>query len=109
MCMPRNSGRSPVSNIPQTRDQLFTFAEKLRAIGLEEMAEELEGIINDGMYRHHVKERAPTRSRKMTPMVIRMIKLLNRQHPEWSTQEVGEKVGGNPGRVSEVLAGKWDD
>jgi hypothetical protein len=78
-------------------------------MGLPAMADALDEIVCSGMYRHYTKERAPVQSRKMTPMVVRIIKYMHTQHPSWSAQQIADQVGVNPGRVSEVLAGKWDD
>lgn len=61
------------------------------------------------MTRVYVKQKAPTKSRKMTPALARRIRSFYTRHPHMSVNEIGAHYGVNGGRVSEAIHGHWDD
>lgn len=68
-------------------------------------ADELE-LLADAISRRKRVTRAPVMSRPMSRAVASEVIELHYQHPEWPHYKIGQEVGVNPGRVSEVLAGK---
>lgn len=43
----------------------------------------------------------------MSAMIGNMVRLINSTHPSMSAQQIADRLGVNPGRVSEAIAGKW--
>ena len=97
-----------MSDIPLARDMLKCVTEELRAGGDPiACAAAVDMIIQDWMYRTRTKQRAPNRSVPMSAMIGNMVRLINATHPSMSAQQIADKLGVNPGRVSEAIAGKW--
>lgn len=62
------------------------------------------------MYRDKYKiVKGPRTSRRMTATLRDQIKSMCDHNPEMHTKDVAEKLGINQGRVTEVLAGKYDE
>jgi len=97
-----------VSDIPFSREMLFGLANDLQAND-PGTAQIIRMIISSYMYRVHTKPKAPVKSLKMTPLLAKTIKRLAASRPNLSAQQIANMVGVNPGRVSEAIAGKWDD
>jgi hypothetical protein len=81
--------------IPEIRERLKVIAEKS---GIEE----LHDLANE-MYRKSPVRRATKRSPSLTPELADKIKDYACQHPQDHLQDIAEKFGVNPGRVSESL------
>ena len=60
------------------------------------------------MYREAPNRRAPKTSKRMKIAHRDAIKRYADQHPEASTTHMATKFNVNAGRISEVIAGKWD-
>lgn len=95
--------------IPEARTELMRVADGLEAAGQTLVASEMRRIVNAHMYRQRVKSRkAPAVSPPVTPAIRDAIKAMDRSHQEMSVTDMANRFGINVGRVSEVLAGKYD-
>ena len=79
--------------IPQVQQRLMLLSKEIRALAKE-------------LSRRPARDKAPTRSKPITPARAASIRALKRLHPIWSYQAIANAVGVNAGRVSEVLNGK---
>lgn len=97
-----------MSDIPLAREMLKCVADDLREGGDPiGNAAAIEMIVSDWMYRTHTKPRAPVQSVPMNALLGNLARMISRQYPDRSTQQIAEALGVNPGRVSEAIAGKW--
>lgn len=97
-----------MSDIPLARDMLKCVADDLRDGGDPVAnAAAIEMIVRDWMYRTQSKPRAPVKSVPMNSLLGSLARMISRQHPDRSTQQIADSLGVNPGRVSEAIAGKW--
>lgn len=89
--------------IPKVRDHLLQIADDDRIpIGLRR---QIKRCVTDLYRRTHAK-RAKRRSVPNSPALQKEIRRLRKAHPDWSHQQIANKVKVNPGRISEVLYGK---
>lgn len=100
-----------MSNIPHAREIL------------EQLMKDLEGFETDlihirasvkaalrHMYRdRHKPIKGKRTSNRMTASLRDQIKLMCKHNPQMHTRDVAEKLNINQGRVTEVLAGKYDE
>ena len=96
-----------MSNVPLGREELIELAAEFREAGSTDVAERIEAIVFNRLFRKITKDRSPVKSVQMNAQVAWRIVHIHRRYPEKSTQEIAEMVGVNPGRVSEAIAGKW--
>lgn len=108
-----------MSNIPVAREKLENVEKELlnlahRFIAYKETdtlmlarAHVLDAL--DLMHRvQHKNEKAPRQSRPMSKEVRDAIKAYHDMKPEESTSKIAQVFNVNQGRISEVLAGKYD-
>lgn len=100
-----------MSNIPHARQIL------------EQLMKDLEGFDTDLMHirasvkaalRHMYRDRhkpikGKRKSNQMTATLRDQIKSMCKYNPQMHTRDVAEKLNVNQGRVTEVLAGKYDE
>jgi hypothetical protein len=72
---------------------------------LRRMALELNRLA-DEISRRPALDKAPVRSRVVTPALAAQIRIYKVQNPDMSQQEIGARFHVNAGRVSEILNGK---
>jgi len=96
-----------MSNVPLGREELLELAAEFREAGSTDVAERIETIVFNRLFRKMTKDRSPVKSVQMNAQLAWRIVHIHRRYPEKSTQEIAEMVGVNPGRVSEAIAGKW--
>ena len=96
-----------MSNVPLGREELLELAAEFREAGSTDVAERIETIVFNRLFRKITKDRSPVKSVQMNAQLAWRIVHIHRRYPEKSTQEIAEMVGVNPGRVSEAIAGKW--
>lgn len=82
-------------SIPEVRERLRELAEEH---GIDELYE-----LADQMYRKSARKRAPIRSPKLTPEMIKDIREYAAANPDAHQQDIAQKFGVNHGRVSEAL------
>jgi hypothetical protein len=87
-----------MAGVPYVRDRLRELAHELAAPELETLARELE--------RRPPVRRAPVSSEPMTPELADAIRADAAANPDATMSEIAARYNVNPGRVSEVLAGK---
>lgn len=95
--------------IPEVRDALYDQAQRLRAVGYEVLPEDLASQMvtwADGLHRRRKKTSAPVTSARVTPALARAVREYAAAHPEEPQYKIAQKFNINPGRVSEILAGK---
>ena len=93
---------SQVSNIPKAREKLMDLAPKLP----EPFGEQLLNIVYDHLYRAPHIRKGRVKNIGVSPEVKQRIWELAEADPDMHLSEIGEIVGVNQGRVSEVLNGK---
>lgn len=97
-----------MSDIPLAREMLLGLADDLNESD-PSSAQIIRMVVSHYMYRTYTKPRSPIKSARMTPLVAKSIKRLAASRPTLSAQQIANMLGVNPGRVSEAIAGKWDD
>lgn len=90
--------------LPEIRDRLHVLADDLAAAGMADKAATLRALADETKRRRAVRH-TRAKSRPVTTETRDRIHALARANPDWSMIEIGEAVGVNQGRVSEVLAG----
>jgi hypothetical protein len=89
----------------EARGRLLQIADLLDEYGYDGHAEELRKI-EKRVARRKARKVARPRSRAVTDELVVKIKTLRKEFPTWSLQKIGDTVGVNMARVSEVLHGK---
>ena len=93
-------------SVIEARDRLSDLRNRLAPLS-PAMAVELDGIIAL-MHRKRAKTgKAPSKSVPMTHAIGAQVRSLSASNPALSNQDIANRFGINPGRVSEALAGKW--
>lgn len=91
-----------MSDIPKARAALQALAETLPA----PIAAQILDIIHDHLWRVSPVRKGRVKNNGVSPDVKRRIRELAATDPNLHLSEIGEIVGVNQGRVSEVLNGK---
>ena len=92
-------------SIIAARDELLRIAARLNTLQHDDIAREIVDVVNNHMYRQaHKPRRATIKNRPMTVELKYRIRSYALNNPNLSNQEVANKFGVNPGRVSEALA-----
>lgn len=96
-----------MSDIETGRDRLYELADELRA-GRDPLtvADEIDTIIEETLYRVSPARRTPVASRKMTAALGRRARKMAGV-TKMSNAQIAGRLGVNPGRVSEALNGQW--
>jgi hypothetical protein len=85
--------------------------EALKLAGCRSAASVLDELEANGFTIYPLRSRSPrrakNRSAKMTLMLVFRIERYRKRHPEKTQAEIAAHFNVNPGRVSEVLNGKW--
>jgi hypothetical protein len=97
-----------MSDIPFARDMFLGLADDLEATN-PGASQIIRMNVSNYMYRTYTKPRSSVKSVPMTTLLAKSIKRLVASRPNLSTQQVANMFGVNPGRVSEAIAGKWDE
>lgn len=84
--------------IPEIRQRLLFLSKQHGIAELTILAHELR--------RRPPVRRAPRVSPTLTPPIATRIRRIAAAFPDWPYTRIAQSVGVNPGRVSEVLAGK---
>lgn len=95
-----------MSNIPFARTTLQRLAFDLRtnAISRLEAADEINTLLQM-LARKSPVRRAPVKKRGITPDLRSVILRYASDHPKAHLQDIADRFGVNPGRVSEILNG----
>lgn len=93
-----------MSNIPEARTQLYKILHRLDSIGHHSEADDILSVIQNLMTRKSPVRRMPAKRTKITPSIRATVKRLAKT--DLHLHEIGQKVGLNPGRVSEILNDK---
>jgi hypothetical protein len=91
-----------MSKIPEAREKLLALSNELPL----KQQRQLRLIVHNYLYREPRVRRAPVTSKKLTPKLRAKIKRIARDNPSMPIRKIGEAVGVDGGRVSEVLTGK---
>ncbi len=94
--------------IPEVRDKLTAIAARMRRSPDFEMvflADEIDVAVGE-LVRRKVTRRAPVKIAPLTEDEKRLIRTMAWANPTMSQLEIANRVGTNPGRVSEALNGK---
>lgn len=91
-----------MSNIPRARQMLHDLAKTLDPVS----AAIIEGPIMQHLTREPHVRKARVKNAGVSPEIKHQIRQLAAAHPDMHLSEIGEIVGVNQGRVSEVLNGK---
>ena len=94
-----------MANIPRAREIL---TEALEYNMDDEVRQRIEEAMQE-MYRDFIGRKARPTSRKMTEQLVQQIKSYAKRHPKVGYKEIANAFSVNQGRVSEVLAGKYDE
>jgi hypothetical protein len=95
--------------IPEARDELMKIAERLEALEHSDVAHDILCVVLGHMYRQQVKpRRADREASAVTPFTRDLVKRLVARKPDLSNVEIGRRYNINPGRVSDILAGRYD-
>ena len=94
------------SDIPRAREMLGWLATGLRTEGQLEYADAIEMVV--AKYMHRAAPDKRTMSKLPSPTRAQIAEVLAlRTTTEMSQLEIAVRVGLNPGRVSEIVHGRW--
>jgi hypothetical protein len=93
-----------MSNIPKARERLLGVARRLRELDHHTEAKLIHDIVHVLLVRQSPIRRAPRKPYNITPSIRAEIKRL--ADTDMHIHEIGQRVGINPGRVSEIINGK---
>jgi hypothetical protein len=96
-----------MSDIPGAREELAQMAQDLKSIGLVSYSNRLNRIIEEKMVRTPYARKAQVTSAQLSPNMVKDIKKFLKDNPNMALNKVAEKFEVNPGRISEILHGKW--
>lgn len=95
-----------MSNVPKAREILQSaLAMRADEDGMRASIAEALGY----MTRVHTKPRAKPESRKMTPVIARQVQAFFGRNQGMSVRQIADIFQIGTGRVSEAIAGHWDD
>ena len=93
-----------MSNIGRARDELRDIARQLREAGEQGLANRLQQVVSNLMYRRTAARRMAIRSQPVTPEIREEVLRLARE-TDMHSAEIAAELNLNPGRVSEILQG----
>lgn len=93
-----------MSNIPEARTQLYRLVSRLNSLGHPAEADTLTNIIKNLLVRKPPVRRAPVKRKSITPSIRAAVKRLAKT--DLHLHEIAQRVGLNPGRVSEIINDK---
>lgn len=93
-----------MSNIPEARTQLYRLVSRLNSLGHPAEADILTNIIRNLLVRKSPVRRAPAKRKSITPSIRAVVKRLAKT--DLHLHEIAQRVGLNPGRVSEIINDK---
>lgn len=90
------------TNIPLARQRLRWISGRLRSLDHEDLAVDIEKIIEELMIRKPVGRRSSERRRTVTQAIRKEVERLLK-NTDWPQEKIASKVGIDGGRVSEIL------
>ena len=91
------------SNIPQAREELVDLAKELYDKGQLDLSLRISAIVDKYLFRNPPDKVTRAKHNSPTAAQEREVLRLRSGNSDLSQQEIAQRVGLNPGRVSEIL------